>query len=741
MKQTDSECESSDTVGVYVYPATPEVKPLVVSLGDTAICNGDQVTVTLIDTANVNQYGVAGTYKWMVNGVEVEDAAGTSFSFAPSTVTSDSTIYTISINATYATTCASMVATKDTTIVLYKQPTVVISGDPIVCNDDTVKLTANIHGLYGTDKYTWRVDGVDSIMNKDFIAQLEERDYPYNITVVVAPGTACETVSEVYSVLIGNNPTVAIGLSAATVCKDNEVTLTAHLGDYNMPNLTYQWFYKTNSMTDSVAIPTGTSRELTTVVTDTTQYFVIVTQVNSGCTAKGDTTVNVFEIAPDAKSTQLLVDQANVCYGAQVTLTAIDTANYKLFGTGSYQWFVNGVAVANANDSIYTFAPATVDNDSINYTVKVRVDYASACAGMFSEKDTLITVHRNPSVVIAGDAIVCDGSALNLTAVVHDTLAGGNIDYLWRVDGVDSTTGANFTATLEQRDYPYELTVVLNKGTACEVVSAPFNVLIGNKATAAVEASDTIVCAGSNVTLTAHLGDYNMPNLTYLWYKKEASASAFDSIPVGTSRILTTAVAAETQYFVKITQVNSECVAYSDTITVKVYEDAAAVKPMILLASDTAICYGGQVSYAVVDSANIKLYGNGTYQWSVNGVAVAGATDSIYVFSPEAVDNDSTAYTVAVTVTYTTPCEVITASIDTVVTVQRNPSVVISGDPILCQDSMVSLFATVHDTLPGQTVTYLWRVDGVDSVNQNTKPDRADGTALNGGRVGRCLIL
>ena len=721
VKQTDSQCESADSISVYVYPDAPAAKPLVLNLVDTAVCNGGQITVSLIDTANTNQYGVTGTYQWFVNGIAQTGAEGTSFSFAPSIVASDSAIYSITVNAVYATTCATMVESKDTSIVLYKQPSVVISGDPIVCNDDTVRLTANIHGLYGTDKYTWRVDGVDSIMNKDFVAQLNQRDYPYNITVVVAPGTACETVSEVYSVLIGNNPTVAIGLSAATVCKDNEVTLTAHLGDYNMPNLTYQWFYKTSSMTDSVAIPTGTSRELTTVVTDTTQYFVTVTQVNSGCIAKGDTMVNVFDVAPQVKLTNLLVDQAKVCYGAQVTLTAIDTANYKLFGTGSYQWIVNGVTVANATDSIYTFAPATVDNDSINYTVKVRVDYASACAGMFSEKDTLITVHRNPSVVIAGDAIVCDGSPMNLTAVVHDTLAGGNIDYLWRVDGVDSTTGANFTATLEQRDYPYELTVVLNKGTACEVVSAPFNVLIGNKATAAVSASDTIVCLGGDVTLTAHLGDYNMPNMTYLWYSKPASATKFDSIPVGTSLGLTTTVAEETQYFVKITQVNSGCVAYSDTIKVKVFNDAAAdVKPIVLHASDTAVCYGGQIVYAVIDTANIKRFGKGTYQWSVNGVTIPTATDSVFIFSPVAVDNDPTLYNVAVSVSYSsTPCNVVTASIDTIARVFGNLSVVISGDPILCQDSLVNLVATVHDTLPGHRVTYLWRVDGVDSVNQN----------------------
>ena len=727
VKQTDSECQAADSMSVYVFPATPEVKPLVVSLSDTAICNGDQVTVTLIDTANVNQYGVAGTYLWLVNGVEVEDAAGTSFSFAPSTVTSDSTIYTISINATYATTCASMVATKDTSIVLYKQPTVVISGDPIVCNEDTVRLTANIHGLYGTEKYTWRVDGVDSTMNNPFRAQLVERDYPYNITVVVAPGTACETESEVYPVLIGNNPTVAIGLSAATVCKDNEVTLTAHLGDYNMPNLVYQWYYKTNSMTDSVAIPTGTSRELTTVVTDTTKYYVTVTQVNSGCTASGDTTVNIFDTAPEVKATELLVDQADVCYGAQVTITAIDTANYKLFGTGSYQWIVNGVAVANATDSIYTFNPATVDNDSINYTVKVRIDYLTVCAAQYSEKDTLITVHRNPSVVISGDPVLCEDSTVVLYATVHDTIVGQEVKYLWRVDGVDSVNQNTntFSADLPQRDYPYEITVVVNKGTACEVISDVYSVLIGINPTVAIEVSAPIVCKGEDVTLTAHLGDYNMPNLVYQWYYGKPDYSDTNAIAIGTSRVLTVAVDDTTRYYVRVKQVNSECEAWADTV-VNVFPTADTVKAVELVASDSTVCIGGQIAYTVQDTANRKMYFGadsipGTYRWFVNGFELVTVSGDHFMFSPAAFDLDSTNYIIEVSASYETECGVIVAkTVADTVTAYRNPSVVINGDPMICDTTEVHLYAIVNDTLAGLNVEYLWRVDGVDSTSMTT---------------------
>ena len=721
VKQTDSDCSVEDSTMVYVYPKTGDVKDLVLEVSDTLVCYGGHIDFTLVDTANTKQFG-EGTYYWTVNGVNV-DVHGHKYSFSPATTDNNSTIYNIEVRADYANACNNFTASIDTAVMVVKNPSVVIAGDPIVCDGTGLNLTAVVHDtLSGTSiSYLWRVDGVDSSKTATFTDTLDQRDYPYELTVVLNAGTACEVESAPFTVLIGSNPTAALETSDTIVCKGQDVTLTAHLGDYNMPNLTYQWYRQEGNGGTYDSIPVGTSSVLTIPVADTTKYFVKISQVNSECVAYSDTVkVSVYGETESLKDMVLVASDTAVCYGGQLTYAVIDTANIKQYGKGTYQWSVNGVSISGATDSIYVFSPEAVDNNVTNYLVAVNVTYTTPCTTISAAVDTNVKAFRNPSVVIAGDPIVCDGTGLNLTAVVHDTLSGALISYLWKVDGVDSSKTATFTDTLDQRDYPYELTVVLNAGTACEVESAPFTVLIGSNPTAALETSDTIVCKGQDVTLTAHLGDYNMPNLTYQWYRQEGNGGTYDSIAIGTSRVLTIPVADTTKYFVKITQVNSECVAYSDTVKVSVYGEVEEPAALVMFVNDSIICNGGQTALAIIDTANIRLFGKGVYEWAVNGVTVANANDSIYNFSPIAFDNDSTLYNIAAKVTYTTPCSVITASIDTIVNVFSNPSVVISGDPIICQDSTVTLVATVHDTVVGKTVSYLWRVDGIDSVNQNT---------------------
>ena len=272
VKQTDSECSSADSMTVYTYPAAKPVQQIVLNVSDTTVCSGDQVSFTLVDTANTKNYGEVGTYMWTMNGVEVDDAEGKTYSFVPTASGADTTIYNMVVTATYTTTCEVLTSTVEKNIVVVKSPSVVISGDPIICQDSTVVLYATVHDTVPGSpvQYLWRVDGIDSVNQNTnvFSATLPQRDYPYEITVVVDGGGACVAESNVYSVLIGNNPTVAVGVSAPIVCKGNDVVLTAHLGDYNMPNLVYQWSMKNLRTGDSSAIAVGTSRELTMALTD-----------------------------------------------------------------------------------------------------------------------------------------------------------------------------------------------------------------------------------------------------------------------------------------------------------------------------------------------------------------------------------------------------------------------------------------------------------------------------------------
>ena len=730
VKETDSECSATDSMTVYTYPDAKPVQQIVLNVSDTTVCSGDQVMFTLVDTFNTKNYGEVGTYMWTMNGVEVDDAEGKTYSFIPTASGSDTTIYNMVVTATYTTTCEVLTSTVEKNIVVVKSPSVVISGDPIICQDSTVVLYATVHDTVPGSpvQYLWRVDGIDSVNQntKVFSATLPQRDYPYEITVVVDGGGACVAESNVYSVLIGNNPTVAVGVSAPIVCSGNDVVLTAHLGDYNMPNLVYQWSMKNLRTGDSSAIATGTSRELTVALTDSTRFYVRVEQVNSGCFATGDTMVAVYPKPADAKELVLNVDQADACYGAQVTFTAIDTANYRLFGPATYEWSVNGVVVTNASDSVLIFSPEAVDNDSTNYTVHVRAIHTTPCVIVYAEDDTMVTIHRNPSVVISGDPILCQDSTVSLYATVHDTLVGQTVTYLWRVDGVDSVNQNtnHFEATLPQRDYPYEVTVVINAGSACEVVSNVYNVLIGINPTVAIGISAPIVCSGEEATLTAHLGDYNMPNLVYQWYYKTSSMTDSVAIPTGTSRVLTVPVSDTTRYYVRVKQVNSECEAWADTV-INVFPQDPAVQPIELLASDSTVCIGGQIAFSVQDTANRKQYFGSdtipaTYRWFVNGFELMTVSGDHFIFSPAAFDLDTTNYLIEVSASYQTECETHVATASDIVTARRNPTVVINGDPMICDTTTVRLVAIVGDTLPGINVQYLWRVDGVDSASMTT---------------------
>ena len=64
------------------------------------------------------------------------------------------------------------------------------------------------------------------------------------------------------------------------ICEDGEVTLTGHLGDYNTPNLIYQWYI------NDVLIPDATQITYTTQVESDAIFTLVVTQTTSGCVAE-----------------------------------------------------------------------------------------------------------------------------------------------------------------------------------------------------------------------------------------------------------------------------------------------------------------------------------------------------------------------------------------------------------------------------------------------------------------------
>jgi hypothetical protein len=144
-----------------------------------------------------------------------------------------------------------------------------------------------------------------------------------------------------------------------------------------------------------------------------------------------------------------------------------------------------------------------------------------------------------------------------------------------------------------------------------------------------------------------------------------------------TEPTLTIIPSATTTYGVRVTQTTSACTA-TGTILITVNED-----PEISVSiSEPVICEGGEV--IVTSTVTGGVTGGEVYTWYKNNVIIPGAVSAVLVDYPVTVNNDSTNYIYRVEVAQTAAGCASTNTATTSVMVYPNPTVVISGDPIVC---------------------------------------------------------
>ena len=184
--------------------------------------------------------------------------------------------------------------------------------------------------------------------------------------------------------------------------------MTATLENYNLDYLRYQW-YK-DAIVESNRI-LGAHEPVYTVIPDaTTTYYVEVYSTLGGnshplCTALDTFTVVVVD---DPVVESVAITETRVCDGGQVTVTAHATG-----GVGSdeyvFTWFRNNELMEGITDSTFTESPLTVDGDVTTYVYSAYVSQASSgCQSVRTFATDTLTVYPNPTVVIAGDPIICE---------------------------------------------------------------------------------------------------------------------------------------------------------------------------------------------------------------------------------------------------------------------------------------------------------------------------------------------
>ena len=415
-----------------------------------------------------------------------------------------------------------------------------------ICIDHLWELTAQINGTATDYTYEWTRTGPAASHNGVLseMTHVVEHDpasetlpagtYTYQVIAThnIYPG--CTTATREIQLTSHAKPVVNIA-GAQYYCETPaDVVLGVegeHLGS------TYTW------RVDGVLIAPNTKNITHTINTSRPTPYTFTVEVtapdlNGACVSTADYEVTVNTELDPVTIASPTVD--TICSGGQVTLTATRTNGVS--GGEVYTWFRNGVLISGATDAILVDYPAAVDGDVTTIVYGVKVTQAASGCESAIVRDT-ITVYPNPTVVISGDPIVCEGTAggVTLTANLNDTYPNSGLSFQWRLSNADiaGANGTTYTHTYPDSVNPYIFTVVVTNEYGCTTESVPFYQYVNSNPEVVVTATDTNICVGGEVTLTANLGDYNSPNLVYQWYTVSgATETAIDGATMGTLTVI-----------------------------------------------------------------------------------------------------------------------------------------------------------------------------------------------------------
>jgi phage baseplate assembly protein gpV len=706
--QLNSLCNATSNEVTVTVNADPTIDSVTTDLpASKTLCDGRSVTMT----AHVSG-GVTGgeVYTWYRNGEVIPEAVGAVYTETPRAIGDFTTNYTYSVSVRQtAAGCESSVTFADT-VKVTPNPTLAIETDPFVCQETSNNITmiAHVDPAPTTDfTFTWYEDnapltGATGVHKDTIVLTRNYRDYAYNFNIVLVNEYGCQATAETH-VYVDTVPVINITATETNICEGGEITLTANLNNWNTPNMQYQWFDTTS------AIAGATSLTYTVVPTQGThKYTFKALQLNSLCNAMSNEVTVTVNADPtiDSVTTDLPASKT-LCDGRSVTMTAHVSGG--VTGGEVYTWYRNGEVIPNAVEATYTETPHALGNYPTNYTYSVSVrQTAAGCESSVTFADTL-TVNPNPTLAIEADPIVCQETSNNITMIAHvDPAPTTDYTFTWYEDNAPLTgaTGVHkdtIVLTRNYRDYAYNFSISLVNAYGCQA-TAETQIYVDTVPVINIVATETNICDGGEITLTANLNNWNTGNMQYQWFDN-------DTLIAGATSLTYTVVPAHGthDYTFKALQLNSLCQAKSNTVTVNVIDD-----PIIatVTMSDTNVCEGAQITITAVPG-NYTADNSDVYTWYRNGILIPGATGRIITDSPVTVDQNTQQFSyTAVVKRAAAGCESAPVS-SAVLTVYRNPIVQITGDQHVCETSPIYLIANVDTT--GRNVGilhYTWYESG-----------------------------
>jgi hypothetical protein len=420
----------------------------------------------------------------------------------------------------------------------------------------------------GTLQMTWEVNGQTfTTYNVPSIDIVETTD----ITVTgLIPSTGCTRTATVTAIV---NPIGTISASNTTVCEGSAVVLTVQGGSV----VSGTWLANGNSIPGA-----GTSTSISVTPTTTTEYSVILSSAGRQFRHRITVEVAPFENIEITTQPQALIQQ---CGGGDVTLSVA------VSGATSYQWKKEGVDLVGETNATLNLTSVS-SSDAGEYTVFV----SNACGASTLSEISVLQV-TGVTAILSGlpaslDICSTDNIVLNVLA------AGANLSYTWKIDGMP-IAGEN-TSSFTLQNATSGIYTVEVEGSCGTIQTSSTTVNSTSSPIVTVSASQTEICAGTEITLTASGAD------NYDWSNNVQNAQSF--------------FPAETTTYTVVGSVNG-CNSNPMDVTIVVNPI-----PVVTLASTTLdVCAGDEVT--------LLASGAQTYSWTngvQNGVAFVPTTTNTY---------------------------------------------------------------------------------------------------------------